>query len=479
MGGLARLPKSQAAFALITLLFLGLGLLGIDRSCLDAADSAYIVSSDAIARGLMPYRDFLAAHPPLLYLIGAPLARLGLGVIPFRAFTLLIIAALGLVVYRLAQMITHDGKAAILAGTLALFAPLGLFFSKLYLNDSLTALLAAGTLLLLMGMPEWRRAIAGALCVLGLLTKLTFIPIFVVAVIFVLIYRRESAKQFLLVSVGGTILAYAAAQFVTDGAFLGDVLGAQASKAYSFTNFYEGLHRIWQIDWPLLVPAAVGLWFAWRYFKAKPESGHRIPEKAFILFGWLAAGLVVLATLPAEGHDTNLFLIMEPAAAILAAWGLTGLLNRRSAATLALLVVWLLLMVPVLVIRDREYFTRSNSIDVSYVVTVTQERSTDCQPVLLPGCYAVEADRPVTQDFYDQFLWEEKYQRGDEDAIALMDSLRQELAETKPPVVVFEDDRATIDIVGAELNANYKVDRQSEQWPAVTTRVPQAEKKPG
>ena len=479
MGSLARLPRSQAAFALITLLFLGLGLLGLDRSCLDAADSAYLVSSDAIARGLMPYRDFLAAHPPLLYLIGAPLARLGMGVTPFRVFTLLIIAALGFVVYRLAQIITREGKTAILAGSLTLFAPLGLYFSKLYLNDSLIALLAAGTLLLLMGMPEWRRSLAGLLCVLGLLTKLTFIPIFVIAVIFVLIYRRQSAKQFLLVSIAGTMMAYVAAQIFTDGAFLGDVLGAQASKAYSFTNFYEGLHRIWQIDWPLLVPAVVGLWFAWRYFKAKPEPGHRIPEKAFILFGWLIAGLVVLATLPAEGHDTNLFLVMEPAVAILAAWGLTGLLNRRSPATLALLVVWLLLMVPVLFIRDREYFTRSNSIDVSYVVTAAQERSTDCQPVLLPGCYAVEADRPVTQDFYDQFLWEEKYRRGDEDAIALMDRLKQELAGTKPPVVVFEDDRATIEIVRPELDANYKVDRQSEQWPAITTWVPQADKKPG
>jgi hypothetical protein len=73
------------------MLFFGsLGLVGVDRSCLDAADSTYLITSRALADGQMPYRDFLVAHPPLLFLIGAPLAKLGAGVIPFRIFTLLL-----------------------------------------------------------------------------------------------------------------------------------------------------------------------------------------------------------------------------------------------------------------------------------------------------------------------------------------------------------------------------------------------------
>ncbi|MFA5809523.1 MAG: glycosyltransferase family 39 protein [Thermoleophilia bacterium] len=492
MGGRASFARlNNLIFPVILLAFLCLGLLGLDHSCLDAADSAYVISSDAIGRGLMPYRDFLAAHPPMLYLAGAPLAKLGLGVLPFRVFSLLVNAALGFLVWKLALYMTRDKKIAILAGTFTLFTPLGLYFSKAFLNDSLASLLMAATALLLMGKPRWRRGVAGLLCVLGMLTKLTFLPFFVLALAFVLIYRRESLKLFLAVGAGGTIAAYVALQLVTGGAFLDNILGSQASKGYSMANLVDGLHRIWQIDWPLLVPAVIGIWFALRYFHNKGSESHKIPEKEFLLFGWLGATLVILATLPAEGHDTNLFLLAEPAVALLAAWGIIGLAGRRSAdgvtsddgklslPGILLVTAWLVLAVPVTVERDSDFFFRSNAGDVATVVAEAQNRSTDCQPVLLPGCYALEADRPVTLNFFDQFLWEEKYRRGDDDAVAMMDDLRQELTEVKPPLAVFAENQPALDIVGPELNAHYKADWQSEVWPPVTMWVPQVGKKPG
>ncbi|MFA5801071.1 MAG: hypothetical protein WC911_01200 [Thermoleophilia bacterium] len=492
MGGRASLARlNKLIFPVILIAFLSLGFLGLDHSCLDAADSAYVISSDAIARGLMPYRDFLAAHPPMLYLAGAPLAKLGLGVLPFRVFSLLVTAALGFLVWKLALYMTRDKRVAILAGTFSLFAPLGLYFSKTFLNDSLTSLLMAATALLLMGKPRWRRGVAALLCVLGMLTKLTFLPFFVLATAFVLIYRRESLKLFLAVGAGGTVASYAALQLATGGAFLDNILGSQASKGYSVTNLVDSLHRIWQIDWPLLVPAVIGLWFALRYFHARSSENHKIPEKEFLLFGWLGAALVILATLPAEGHDTNLFLLAEPAVALLAAWGIIGLTERRttdgessdtgkySLPGILLAAVWLVLAVPVTVERDSDFFSRSNAGDVAVIVAEAQNLSTDCQPVLLPGCYALEANRPVTLNFFDQFLWEEKYRRGDNDAVAMMDGLRQELDEVKPPLAVFESAQPMLDIVGPELDTRYMVDWHSEAWPPVTMWVPQAEKKPG
>ncbi|MFA6001502.1 MAG: hypothetical protein WC828_05240 [Thermoleophilia bacterium] len=492
MGGHASLSRLyQLIFPFILLAFLCLGLLGIDHSCLDAADSAYVISSDAIARGLMPYRDFLAAHPPLMYLVGAPLAKLGFGVLPFRIFSLVVTAALGFLVWKLALYMTHDKRIAILAGAFALFAPLGLFFSKLYLNDSLASLLMVATLLLLMGKPRWRRAVAALLCVLGMLTKLTFLPFFILAIAFVLIYRRESRKLFLALSAGGTIAAYAALQLVTSGAFLENILGSQASKGYSLTNLVDGLHRIWQFDWPLLVPAVLGVWFAIRHFRNKGSQIHKIPEKEFLLFGWLLSALLILATLPAEGHDTNLFLMAEPAIALLAAWGIVDLAGwgsadgagsatgKRSVTGIVLAALWLILAVPLMAERDSGFFFRSNAGDVAVIVTEAQNRSTDCQPVLIPGCYALEADRPVTLNFFDQFLWEEKYKRGDEDAVAMMDALGQELTEVKPPMAVFAENQPTLDIVGTQLETHYRIDWQSETWPPVSLWVPQAEKNPG
>ena len=477
MGGHASLLRlNQLIFPIILLAFLCLGLLGIDHSCLDAADSAYVISSDAIARGLMPYRDFLAAHPPLLYMAGAPLAKLGLGVLPFRVFSLLVTAVLGLAVWRLAWGITRDSKTAILAGAFTLFAPLGLYFTKSFLNDSLVSLFAVCVLLLLSGRSRWRFIAAGVICVLGMMTKLTFLPVFVFTIVFIFVYRRNMNRIFLAVSIGGSILVTLAVQLLTQGAYLGNILGSQASKGYSFTNFYEGLHRIWQIDWPLLVPAALGIWFVIRMLDAKEEPAR---EYRFLLLGWLVAAALPLFTLAAEGHDTNLFLTAEPAIALFAAFGIAGLANKRSVTGIVLAAAWLILAVPLMTERDSGFFFRSNSGDVATIVTEARNRSTDCQPVLIPGCYALEADRPVTLNFFDQFLWEEKYKRGDDAAVAMMDDLRQELSEVKPPLAVFAENQPTLDIVGPELDARYTLDWQSEVWPPVTMWVPQAEKKPG
>ena len=80
MGSPFRLPwLYPAVFFLFVALFLVLGLTGIDRSCLDAADSTYLVTSRALADGQMPYRDFLVAHPPLLFLLGMPWQSWGPG----------------------------------------------------------------------------------------------------------------------------------------------------------------------------------------------------------------------------------------------------------------------------------------------------------------------------------------------------------------------------------------------------------------
>ncbi|MBI5869832.1 MAG: glycosyltransferase family 39 protein [Actinobacteria bacterium] len=469
-------PLALLAFIV---LFLALGLSGIDRSCLDAADSSYLITSRALADGQMPYRDFLVAHPPLLFLLGAPLARLGAGVIPFRIFTLLLMAGLGVAVWRLAFRITANQQLAIVAGVLTLFAPLGLFFSKTFINDYLVSLIAVISILLLMGRSRAAIVGAGALAVLGTLTKLTILPFILVCIAYVLIFRRKLSWIYIVVAVGGSLTAALAAQWITDGAYLADILGAQSSKGYNFANLFDGLRRIWQMDWPLMVPAWVGAWFAAKALRNREKLGGELKGRLFLLVGWLLAGVAVLGTLPAEGHDTNLFLIAEPAVAVLAAWGIVALAERGSLVPLLLIAAWLVFAVPNLVNKSGDYFFRSNESDVAVIVAETINRSTDCQPVLIPGCYALEAGRPVTLDFYDPFLWEEKYKRGDENAIALFDGLRMDLAGVKPPVVVFAPGQPSAEILQPELADKYQVDYHSESWPPIDLWVPKAAKAPG
>lgn len=479
MGSPFRLPwLYPVVFLLFVVLFLVLGLIGIDHSCLDAADSTYLVTSRALANGQMPYRDFLVAHPPLLFLLGTPLAKMGGEVIPFRVFILLLMVGLGIAVWRLATKITANAKLAMLAGTLTLFAPLGLFFSKTFINDYLVSLIAVLIILLLMGKSRTTMAAAGALSVIGTLAKLTILPFLLVGVIYVLIFRRKLSWIYIAVTLGGSLAAALIIQVITDGAYLNDILGAQASKGYSFANLYDGLHRIWRMDWPLMVPAWAGAWFAVRALRKRGQLGGQLKGRLFLLVGWLFAGVAILGTLPAEGHDTNLFLMAEPAVAVLAAWGIVGLAERGAIAPAVLVAVWLMIAVPNLVDKGHDYFFRSNESDVAVIVAETQNRSTDCQPVLIPGCFAVEAGRPVTLDFYDPFLWEEKYRRGDEDALGMYHGLKQELAGEKPPAVAFAEGRWSVDILQPELDDHYNADFSSEAWPPVTLWVPKAEKAP-
>lgn len=475
-----RLPLvDRLAFLFFLLLLLVLAFLGIDRSCLDAADSAYMVSSDAIARGLIPYKDFLLAHPPLLFVVGAPLALLGWGSIPFRIFSILVLAGLGLTVWRLALRITANTGIAMLAGALTLFAPLGLYFSKLFINDPLVSLLTALIFLLLFGRSRAAMAGAGVLSVLATLTKLTWLPVLVVCSVYVIIFRRKQGWIYLAVALGGSVAAGLLVQLVTDGAYLGDIFASQASKGYSFSNFFQGLRRIWSMDWPLIVPAVVGTWFAVRAIMRREQLSPGLRGRLFLLAGWLISGLALLGTLPAEGHDTNLFLLAEPVLAIMAAWGIMGLAERRTVLAVAAVGVWLVLAVPALVDRDRDYLFRSNNADVAVIVSEIQGRSTECQAVLVPGCFAVEADRPVTDDFFDQFLWEEKYKRGDEDAVELFDKLKRDLAAGVPPVVVFGEEQATRKIVAGELSLGYQTDYTSKDWPPLQMYSPKEATGPG
>ncbi|MBE0428602.1 MAG: glycosyltransferase family 39 protein [Thermoleophilia bacterium] len=462
----------RLAFLLFLLFFLLVALASVDRSCLDDADSAYLISADAVSRGLVPYRDFLAAHPPLIYVIGAPLSMMDDGTLPFRVFSIGVLAALGVTVWRLAYKVTANSGIAMLAGVLTLFAPLGLFFSKLFTNDPLVSLLTALIFLQLFGRTRRSLIGAGVLSVLATLTKLTWLPVLAVCVLYVIFFRRKQAWVYLAVALGGSIGAALLMHLLTGGAYLDNILVSQVSKGYSFSNLGEGLRRIWSIDWPLIFPGAVGAWFAVRAIRKRQQLSPGLRGRLFLLAGWLVSGLVLLGTLPAEGHDTNLFLLAEPALAILAAWGIIGLAERGSLPAITAVAIWVVLAVPALVDRDRDFLSLSNSNDVDVVAARIISHSEESQPVLVPGCFALEAARPVTLDFYDRIFWEEKYKRGDREAIDMFNSLKQEVIQAEPGAVLFAGDLLTKEILIGDVRENYRLDYRNRSRPDLELWVP-------
>ena len=500
MAAPAKLPRACLfSFLLALAAYLLAGISGIDNSCLDAADSAYLISASAIAHGAVPYRDFLAAHPPLLYLLGAPLTWLGTGVEPFRVFSLALQGAVALVTLFLALRLTRRPPLALLAGVFTLLAPVGVFFSRMFLNDSLSALLSVAMFLLLAaGRSRRTAAAAGAVAVLGTLTKLTFLPALAAGAAFVLLYRRGRGRAplFLGVSLGGGAMAAAFAELVTNGGYFRDIFLAQGSKSLSFVNLYQGLERIWQFDWPLLLLALPGIWHCIRVLsrtRRQPAAGHDNGaaragrESCALALLWLGAGLTPLATLPAAGHDINLFQTAEPALALMAAWGVAllaaavfrlaaggpvRLAGGKAAAVAAIILI--AVAGAVMVLRDQSFLARSNSADVNRIVAAIREDSAPDMPVLAPGCYAFQAGRPVAFAYYDQFLWEEKYQRGDADARAMLDRIRLDVNQGRIAAVALPEDQPTYLAVRSGLERKYHIYYRSTQWPPLNLWLPDA-----
>ncbi|MHB8143403.1 MAG: hypothetical protein ACYDGX_07055 [Thermoleophilia bacterium] len=492
MSAPAKLPRScLLSFFFLLLVFFLAAAASIDTSCLDAADSAYLISASAIAHGAFPYRDFLAAHPPLLYLLGAPLALFGGSVEPFRIFSLVIQCALALAVLFLAMKLAGKPWLAFLAGAFTLVAPAGVFFSKMFLNDSLTSLLSVAMFLLLLGASRRSAAAAGAVAALGVLTKLTFLPVLAAGAVFALLYRRSLSGLFLAVVLGVSSIAAAAIEFFTGGAYFDDIFLAQGSKTLSFANFYQGMERIWQFDWPLLLLAVPGVWFCLasllRTRRRAREAGNAGGGESFALpLLWLGAGLLPLATLPAAGHDINLFQTAEPAVALMAAWGVVTLAGAaarlrarrlprqkpggKAAAMVA--VVLIAAAAAAMLARDRDFLARSNSADVDRIVAAIEKNSSGGMPVLAPGCYAFQAARPVAFGFYDQFLWEEKYQRGDADARALFDRISLDIDQGQIAAVALSESQPTYAAMETGLKSRYRVDYRSTQWPPLTLWLP-------
>lgn len=458
----------KGAFLCFLVIFVAFGLAGIDRSCLDAADSAYLASADALARGQMPYRDFLAAHPPLLFALGAPLAALKAGVLPFRVFSFLLAAGIGLGSWRVALKVGGDSRIALLAGILTLLAPLGLFFSRLFLNDALVSLLALGAVLALLNGTRKRTVLAGVLCLLGTLAKLTFLPFAAAFLVHLLFKDRRQALLFAAIAGGGSLAAAAALQAAASGAYLDAIIGAQASKSMSLSNLTEGLERLWQMDWPLVVAAVPGIWVASR--ELAPTTAGR--ERLRLLLLWLGAALVPLLTLPASGHDINLFQPAEPALALFAAWGLVGLMKSRRVAALVAVAAFVLLAAPGWLERDLDFLRRSNAEDTAVIVTAVRDSSSECQAVLVGGCYAVEAGRPVMGEYLDPFLWEERYRKGDPEALATLNELQRQLEEEKAGPVALAPGSLTAAVLEPALNQRYREAYATGTGPPVTLWLP-------
>ncbi len=260
----------------------------------DMDEGAYLYQGRLIAQGLVPYRDFFAAHPPLVPLFGTlTYALFGDSLAAARALYAIVALALAVPVALVVRRQTSSAAAGALAfatyaaGMLAV-ANMG---RTVRLEPIMAGLLlSAFSLTLARGDSTRHRALAGGLMALALLAKLTaVIPIALFAAFELFEARRELWS--LLRPWGAQLLGAAAVLVPTLGylltvpGFVDSVWTLQSARPSLTLELRVSYFANNLVRFP---PLAVGLVTA-AYYLWRP------PGREVRAFAWLSiSGIVIL-----------------------------------------------------------------------------------------------------------------------------------------------------------------------------------------
>lgn len=283
------------------------------QAYVEYSDGVYAASARLVLHGAVPYRDFAAAQPPGVFYLGALLLALGESVEALRralaGLDLILAGLVAVAVWRL----TGRRMSASLAGIAALLTPWALKEHAQLLPETFAAPLLVGAVLA----ASSRRTslLAGVLGACAVLFKVAFlVP---AAAIAAAAAEPALALEGLL---GACLAGFAACWMAFGSGFWRGAFQAQTQTGLSSLHYAGGLwaQAAWNLA-PLLACAALAL--RWRH----RAYGSRL----FVVTGAAAAGsLLLLLSLFKRGSYLNVLVVVEPPLLILAACGVTWLLER-------------------------------------------------------------------------------------------------------------------------------------------------------
>jgi hypothetical protein len=308
----------------------------------DYSDGVYAQSAREFLHGLVPYRDFAAAQPPLVYLVGALLLAIHDGLAAVRAgMAVADLATAGLVamcVWRL----TGLRVAAAAAGLLSPLLPITLHEHAQLMPETLAAPLLLGGALLCARVG--RAALGGVMLALAAACKLAFV-VPALGIALVCRQRRQAAGGFILAGLAFAIVSLA----VFGTGVWREAVRAQLQVGHASLHYAGGL--IAQGAWselPLVLPAAAATWLVWTGREHPLE-----PELMRTLLAAAVAGLALTLTVFKRGSYINVLVVAEPPLLALAVAGTVWWVRRsRAGATLmALLGLLLVAQIASLLVR--------------------------------------------------------------------------------------------------------------------------------
>lgn len=303
----------------------------------DFSDGVYAQSARELLEGLTPYRDFAAAQPPPVYLVGAALLvihdglsalRLGLGLLD-----LLTAALVGVCTWRLSRR----RWLAIAAAAACPLLPISLHEHAQLTPETLAAPLLLGGAL---WCARRDRAVAGGmLLAIAAACKLAF---FLPALAIVLAGCARRRALCGLLAAGALLGGLALAVFGVD--VWQQAVDAQIQVGTASLHYVGGL--LSQAAWnelPLLAAAAAAVWMA--FGKQDQVHVHDRVLMRTLTVAAVAGDLLVLTVLK-DGSYINVLAVAEPALLALAACGAAWSWGhrRRWRALTAVLAVLLALL---------------------------------------------------------------------------------------------------------------------------------------
>jgi hypothetical protein len=277
------------------------------------AEGVYLFSARMILDGAVPYRDFIAAHPPLLFYAGTAVLGAWDSIDAIRvALAGAAVVSGGLVAVAVMRL-TASSVAAVAAGVATILAPWTLHEHALLMPETFGAplLMASAVLAARERTAMW----AGLLAAVAVGFKWPFL----LGGLAVAAAAPAPARLRYIAALAGGFAAGVLASFALFGAgrLYHQLVVAQQEVGWHTLHEVGGyaVQAVWNLV-PLVVPAALGLWFA------RDRAGDALVRT----LGALAlAGLVLVGTVAKTGTYINTIALAEPPLVALAAAGLVGL----------------------------------------------------------------------------------------------------------------------------------------------------------
>lgn len=370
-------------------------------SYVNYAEGVYLFSSRLAADGAVPYRDFIAAHPPLLFYSGAAILTVSDSLDAIRVVLALVGLGTGFLVMVAVRRLTGSAWAGVVAGLLALVTPWTLHEHATLMPETFGAPLLLGAALLA---SRPRTAVAG-----GLVAAVAvgykwphLLPALLIGVAAPakLRYLAALAAGF-VVGVGLSFALFGAARLYEQ------LVTAQQDIGWHSLRETGGLavQAAWNLI-PLAIPAAAGVLLRGR---------SKDPALVATLLALTAGTVILIATITKTGTYLNTVALAEPSLVVLGVAGTVWAAHQR-ALLIAIGAAVLLgtVQVAAFLIRptDPGIFVRPFSAPAhgwhgKAIVAAARRDTARCPPGVPysgPPFLAFVTGRPMPADEPDQFL---------------------------------------------------------------------------